>query len=82
MDATSNCSPRFAQDGYRALYNLGQIESGSSWWIGDWARYGDLKETVSKDDWNGPSMERARPQGKVSDRQVSGYTALSHHREN
>lgn len=81
-----------SEDEWRASgLALGKVESGVSWWLGDWwafgeHRYGDRKALVESDDWDGPSYQTCREAAVVSDAFPEMFRrrnnlSFSHHKE-
>ena len=78
------------EDWIRAGEALAAVESGASWWIGDWwafgeHAYGNRKALVDREDWRGPAFDTCAAAARVSRdfaacrrRQVLSF---AHHRE-
>ena len=81
----------FSEDEWHAAgLMLGKVESGVSWWLGDWwafgeHRYGDRKTMVAAEDWDGPAYQTCVNASNVSKRFESNRRRLNlsfkHHAE-
>ncbi len=79
-----------SEDEWRAAgLMLGKVESGVSWWLGDWwafgeHRYGDRKALVDSEDWEGPTYQACFDAANVCRKFESKRRRLlsfTHHRE-